>query len=71
MKPAISVEGARKILGKDYEILSDQQIEDAINTLSLIATEMFEKTSKGELVKIHRLNHSSLDSTDQSAGHGE
>lgn len=51
MSRVISAKEARKILGRDAEKLDDYQIENVIDTLSLIAREMLEKASSGELLK--------------------
>jgi hypothetical protein len=42
MKPIISVEEARKILGKDANGMSDKQIADAIETLDILAKDALE-----------------------------
>lgn len=48
MKRLISIKEARKLLGRNYDELSDARIDEVINTLSLIAKEMLEKASKCE-----------------------
>lgn len=62
MGRVINVKEARKILGRDAEKLDDYQIENAIDTLSLIASEMLEKASRGELTPETQPGHSNLDS---------
>lgn len=50
-KPIISVKEARKILGKDAEKMTDQQIEDTIETLDLLATQAFKQAEEERLRK--------------------
>lgn len=65
MTRTISIKEARKILGKDYDELDDVQIENVIDSLSLIAREMLEKASRGELpnqtIQPSRSNPDSID----------
>lgn len=49
MIQTISIKEARKILGRDFEELDDAKIEEIVTLLSLIAKEMLEKATKGEL----------------------
>jgi len=44
-KPVITIKEVRKILGRDCNSLSDTQIEEIINTLSLMARRYLRKTS--------------------------
>lgn len=48
----ITVKEARKLLGKDAEDLSDDQIRDIINTLTLLAREYFHKASSKKALGI-------------------
>ena len=45
LRPVVSLKEARKILGKEAKVLSDTQLLEVINTLTLLAREHFEKTS--------------------------
>lgn len=46
MQPIISVKDARKILGKDYDTLTDEQIEEAARLLHSIAKQFIEHRTK-------------------------
>lgn len=64
----ISIKEARKILGKDFEYLDDIKIQEIIDLLSLIASEMLEKAAKGELREFEdrQDRHSSVETDDQN-----
>lgn len=47
-KPSISIKEARKILGKDSQVLSDDQVSEIIITLSLIAREYLHKSGSNK-----------------------
>lgn len=44
-RPAVSLKEARKLLGKDAEVLSDTQLLEVINTLTLLAREHFNQAN--------------------------
>ncbi len=43
MKPPVSVEEARKILGKDANDMADVEIADVVSTLTLLAKDTLEE----------------------------
>lgn len=49
MKPIISIKEARKILGKEYEHMSDDQVEQLITGLTFIARETIKSFRKQKL----------------------
>lgn len=65
----MTVKEARKILGKDFEELDDYQIENVIDTLSLIAREMLEKAASGQLTQKHQPSRSNPDNNAEIADH--
>ena len=46
MKPIISISEARKTLGKDADTMSDEQIAQTIDTLSMLAKEALDTAKK-------------------------
>ncbi len=51
MKQIISVDEARKILGKDADNMSDKDIEHVIDTLDLLAKDTLEQTRHKMLMR--------------------
>jgi len=71
MARIISTKEARKILGKGFNELDDNQVEEVIDTLSLIAREMFEKASNGRVTQKHQSGRSNLGNSVENDGRSE